>query len=113
MRPPTATRHTTRRDRYRRKIAQGRPPCHLCGQDIDYAASHLEPLAFTIHHVIPLNRGGPDEMFLPDGTLQIVAAHRKCNRDQGDRMPGESRKTAKSAHRVEREPVKYVTERVW
>lgn len=78
-------RSTTKRDRHRRLVARGRPPCHLCGTDIDYdAASHLEPLSFTIHHVIPLAKGGPDEMHLEDGTPQIVAAHRKCNRDYGD-----------------------------
>lgn len=77
-------RNTARRDRYRRQVAKGKPPCHLCGEEIDYQAHHLDPLAFTIHHVIPLAKGGPDEMYLPDGTVQIVAAHRACNREFGD-----------------------------
>lgn len=78
-------RNTTRRDKHRKLVARGRPPCHLCGNEINYdAASHLEPQSFTIHHVIPLAKGGPDAMHLQDGTQQIVAAHRKCNRDYGD-----------------------------
>lgn len=79
-----APRNTTKRDRHRKLVARGRPPCHLCGTDIDYEASHLEPTSFTIHHVIPLAKGGPDQLHLDDGTPQIVAAHRKCNRDYGD-----------------------------
>lgn len=72
-------RNTTRRDRHRKLVARGRPPCHLCGADIDYdAASHLEPLSFTIDHIIPLAKGGDD-------TLEnLAAAHRKCNRAKGD-----------------------------
>lgn len=77
-------RNTARRDKHRKIVARGRPPCHLCGNEIDYAASHLEPHSYTIHHVIPLAKGGPDQMHLEDGTPQIVAAHRKCNRDYGD-----------------------------
>lgn len=81
-------RNTTRRDKHRKLVARGRPPCHLCGNEINYTAeSHLEPLSFTIHHVIPLAKGGPDQMHLEDGTPQIVAAHRKCNRDYGDGGP--------------------------
>lgn len=99
-----APRSTTRRDRHRKIIAQDQPPCHLCGQNIDYQAHHHHPNSFTIHHLIPINRGGPDALFLDDGTPQIVAAHRKCNRDQGDRLPGE---------RPGRPGVTFVTHRKW
>jgi 5-methylcytosine-specific restriction endonuclease McrA len=78
MKPPAVSRHTTRRNRHRRKIAQGRPPCHLCGLDIDYAASHLEPLAFTIDHILPLAKGGTDTID------NLAAAHRRCNLAKGD-----------------------------
>lgn len=79
-----AGRNTARRDKHRRAIAKNKPPCHLCGGEIDWTAPHLDPLSFTIDHVIPIAKGGLDELFLPDGTPQIVAAHRKCNRDKGD-----------------------------
>ena len=80
-------RSTTRRDKHRRIIAKDKPPCGLCGKDIDWTAPHLDPLSFTIDHVIPIAKGGPDELFLDDGTPQIVAAHRGCNRDKGDGGP--------------------------
>jgi 5-methylcytosine-specific restriction endonuclease McrA len=74
-------RHTTRRTHHRRHIAKGHPPCHLCGRDIDYTAGWLDPLSFTIDHVVPLNRGGLD---VRDN---LAAAHRRCNRLKSDRIP--------------------------
>lgn len=94
-------RSTSRRDKHRRTIAKDRPPCALCHEDIDWTADHLHPLSYTIDHVIPIAKGGPDELFLPDGTPQIVAAHRKCNRAKGDGGPN-----IKAA-------VAFVTERAW
>lgn len=85
-------RNTTTRDRHRRIIARNKPPCHICGADIDYhTASHLDPLAFTVDHLIPLHKGGPDTLD------NKAAAHRKCNRDKSDTMAG----------------VTYVTDRRW
>jgi hypothetical protein len=51
-------------------------------------------------------------MFLEDGTPQIVAAHRSCNRDQADRLPGEPKSPPRPAPQ-QREPVAYVTNRRW
>ena len=73
-------RNTTTRDRHRRLIAQDEPPCHVCHQPIDYQAHHLHPLSFTIDHITPINRGGPDVLD------NIAAAHRKCNRDKSDKV---------------------------
>lgn len=87
-------RNTTRRDRHRKAIAKGEPPCHLCGGDIDYTAGHLDPAAFTIDHVTPLNRGGPDTLD------NLAAAHRACNRDKSDRVPTPA-------------GVTYITDRNW
>lgn len=82
-------RNTTVRDRHRRHIARGKPPCALCGQDIDYTLPHLDPWAFTVDHVIPLSKGGTDELFNPDGTPQKQAAHRRCNLGKYNRHDGE------------------------
>lgn len=91
----TATRHTTRRNRHRRQIAKGQPPCHLCGEPINYQADHLDPHSFTIDHIIPIAKGGAD-------TLDNCApAHRKCNRDKGDGGP------------LPKLPVTYITNRNW
>ena len=92
-----ATRNTTTRDRNRRAIARGKPPCGICEQPIDYTLPHLDPMAFTIDHVIPLALGGPDDL----GNLQ--AAHRKCNRD----------KWHKDKHEHQPEVRTFTTERTW
>lgn len=87
-------RNTTLRDRHRRIIRRGRPPCHLCGKPIDYTAHHLDPNSFTIDHITPIAADGTDTLD------NLGAAHRKCNRDKSDSInyqPG----------------VTFVTERHW
>jgi 5-methylcytosine-specific restriction endonuclease McrA len=93
-------RNTTRRDRHRRIIAKGKPRCHWCDQDIDYNAHHLDPLAYQVDHVIPLNKGGIDDLHYPDGTVQKVPSHRACNRAKSDKLPLPAGAT-------------YITERRW
>lgn len=96
MRTPRATRgrntrgvvrNTRTRDQHRRIIAEGlppspfgpKPPCHYCPEPIDYDAHYLDPMSFTIDHVVPRAKGGPDTLD------NIVPAHRKCNRDKSDK----------------------------
>lgn len=82
------TRSTTLRDRHRAIIRRGKPPCHLCGDAIDYQLPYLHPMEFTVDHVIPLARGGSD-------TLENKApAHRSCNRAKSDKLKGESKRRA-------------------
>lgn len=71
-----SARSTTTRDRNRRTIARGQPPCGICGEPIDYTLPYLHPQEFTIDHVVPLDAGGPDTID------NLQAAHRKCNRDK-------------------------------
>lgn len=85
-------RSTTRRDRYRRIIAKDEPPCGVCHEPINYQAHHLDPLSFTIDHVQPVARGGPDTLD------NLQAAHRKCNRSKSDKVAA---------------GVDFVTERSW
>ena len=80
-------RNTTRRDRHRRIIAKTKPDCHWCSEPIDYNANWLDPLAYQVDHVIPLAKGGIDELVYPDGTVQKVASHRRCNRAKSDKLP--------------------------
>ena len=66
-------RHTTTRDRHRAIIAANEPPCHICGQPIDYNLPWLNPGAYVVDHVVPISRGG-------ENTLENKrAAHRACN----------------------------------
>ena len=88
-------RNTQRRDTHRAHVAKDHPPCHWCGEDIDYTAHYLDPLSFQIDHVTPLARGGEDALD------NIVAAHRKCNRDKSDSLT------------YQQPGVTFVTERDW
>ena len=73
-------RSTATRDRHRKAIAHGRPPCHICHGEIDYTLPHLDPGEFVVDHIVPLARGGPD-------TLENkAAAHRACNRAKSDKV---------------------------
>jgi len=95
---------TARREKFRRIIRQGRhpnypepePPCHLCGQPIDYEAHHLHPLSFTIDHIVPRAHTGDDADVLEN----IAPAHRRCNREKSDRADWAP-------------VVTYVTDRCW
>ena len=66
-------RNTATRDMHRARIARDKPACHICGQAIDYALPHLDPMSFVVDHVTPLAKGGPDTLD------NKKAAHRDCN----------------------------------
>jgi 5-methylcytosine-specific restriction endonuclease McrA len=87
-------RNTSRRERHRRTIARGKPACHWCSEPIDYDADWLDPYAYQIDHVIPLNTGGLDILD------NIVPSHRKCNREKSDNI-------------IHPAGIDYVTERTW
>lgn len=74
-------RNTTRRDRFRRIIARDRPPCALCGCELDFGPNHLADNAFQIDHITPLARSGTDTL----DNLQAVC--RRCNRAKSDSLP--------------------------
>ena len=75
-------RDTTTRDQHRHVIARSQAACGICGELIDYALPYLHPKSFVVDHVIPIGRGGTDDL----GNKQ--AAHRDCNRTKSDRGDG-------------------------
>ena len=87
-------RKTAARDRDRRAIAREKPPCGICGGDIDYSLPYLDPGEFVVDHIIPYAKGGADDL------SNKQAAHRSCNRAKSD----------KTEHRA---PRTFVTERSW
>ncbi|MGE2714346.1 HNH endonuclease [Mycolicibacterium litorale] len=99
------TRNTTRRNRHRAAIARDRSPCHWCGIELIYDPNpddpdwHLHPQSFTIDHVIPLARGGEEELH------NLVAACRACNREKSDKLTAPA--TADGGDGL------YVTSRTW
>lgn len=88
-------RSTTIRDQHRKLIARGNPPCGICSEPIDYALPHLDPGAFVVDHIVPLNKGGEDVI------ENKQAAHRACNRAKSDKLAEEMG------------PRQYVTWRSW
>lgn len=74
-------RDTTTRDRDRAFIRRLKPECGICGEPIDYSLHYLDPMAFVVDHIIPLSKGGADEV------ANKQAAHRGCNRTKWDAMP--------------------------
>jgi len=74
-------RNTTIRDRDRNTIRRTKPPCGICGGEIDYTLHYLDPMAYVVDHIIPLNKGGADTLD------NKQAAHRSCNRAKSDSLP--------------------------
>ncbi len=53
--------------------------CHLCGDLIDWTALRTSPLGATIDHIVPLSKGGADDLG------NVAAAHHQCNIAKGNR----------------------------
>lgn len=64
-------RNTTTRDQHRAAIRRERPPCGICQQPIDYTLPYLHPMSYVVDHIIPVAKGGPDEL------ANKQAAHRR------------------------------------
>ena len=73
-------RNTAKRDRDRARIRATKANCHICGQTIDYALPHTDPMSFVVDHVIPLAKQGPDTI------SNKAAAHRACNSKKRARL---------------------------
>ena len=67
-------RNTATRDRDRAAIKRTKPPCGICEGEIDYTLRSPDPMSFEVDHIIPLARGGLDEL------ANKQASHRQCNR---------------------------------
>lgn len=73
-------RNTRKRDTDRARIRRSGSNCHICGTPIDYALPWMDPMAFVVDHVVPLARGGSDDL---DNKR---AAHRSCNSTKRARL---------------------------
>ena len=73
-------RSSSRSKRFRAVIARSKAACHICGAAIDYTLTHMDPMSFVIDHVVPLHRGGLDDI------SNIRAAHRACNSKKRARL---------------------------
>ena len=66
-------RNTAQRDRDRAAIKRTGAGCHICGEPIDYTLPYLHPREYVVDHVVPLSKGGADDL------SNKKAAHRDCN----------------------------------
>ncbi|HUP72200.1 MAG TPA: HNH endonuclease signature motif containing protein [Acidimicrobiales bacterium] len=53
------------------------PVCHLCGDDVRLDVGPNHPAAFQVDHLIPLYRGGTDDI------TNWRVSHRLCNLRKG------------------------------
>lgn len=72
-------RNTSQRDRDRAELRKAGAPCHICGQPIDYDLPWLDPMSFQADHIVPLAKGGTDNL------ANKLPAHRGCNRAKSDK----------------------------
>ena len=85
--PMGQERYGTQRGAYnrnRKKILATQSVCYLCGQPIDPTLKFPHPYSATIDHVIPISQDG-DKTDIDN----MRAAHFRCNRLKGNKMPDE------------------------
>ena len=89
------TRSTTTRDQHRAVIRRTKPDCGICGQPIDYDMPYLDPMSYTVDHIVPWSHGGDDTID------NKQAAHRICNRMKSNKLEDETK------------PKTFITSRTW
>jgi 5-methylcytosine-specific restriction endonuclease McrA len=77
-----AERSDALRKQHRRAIARTKPPCGICGGEIDYALKYPDPMSFVVDHIVPFSKGGVDTID------NKQASHSTCNRAKWDRIEG-------------------------
>ena len=55
--------------------------CAICGQPVDKRLKWPHPMAATVDHIIPINKGGH-----PSDLSNLQLAHFRCNRQKWDRL---------------------------
>ena len=90
-------RSTAQRDRDRNAIKRERPGCGICGEPIDYSLPYLDPMSYVVDHIVPVVKGGADEL------SNKQAAHRSCNSTKYDKSDIDLRPA----------PRTFVTHREW
>lgn len=55
--------------------------CAICGQPVDMSLRYPHPLAKSVDHIIPINRGGH-----PSDLSNLQLAHWTCNRAKADKL---------------------------
>lgn len=90
---------STAREKLKKIVFDGNPPCHLCGKEIDYSLPKGFKGSPEMDDIIPVSRGGN-----PLDPENLRPAHKLCNQKRGN-LP------ATVAQRIERANDR--TSRVW
>lgn len=87
--PRNANGH--RRRQVRARVLTEESDCWLCGDPVDQTIRTPHPLSPEVHELIPVSKGGD-----PTDRANCRLTHRRCNRDQGDRLPAREFETLRS-----------------
>lgn len=68
-------------ERNKKRILATQNSCGICGKPIDMSLKYPDPLAPTVDHVIPINKGGH-----PSSIENLQLAHSTCNRQKSDKV---------------------------
>lgn len=79
-RPDHDGTHRAEFERNRKKILMTQEVCGICGKPVDKSLKFPHPLAPTIDHIIPIDRGGH-----PSAIENLQLAHFACNRQKSDK----------------------------
>lgn len=58
--------------------------CAICGLPVDKSLKYPDPWSASIDHIIPVSKRGD-----PIAIENLQLAHRKCNRNKSDKLPGD------------------------
>lgn len=78
--------HRTELDKNKKRIYATQTVCALCGKPVDFSLRYPNPMAKSIDHIIPINRGGH-----PSDISNLQLAHWCCNRAKADKLQQEDK----------------------
>ena len=87
VRPDHDGTHRLAFERNKKKILATQSVCALCGKPVDKGLRYPHPLAASVDHIIPVNKGGH-----PSDLDNLQLAHWTCNRQKSDKLQKRHRK---------------------
>lgn len=92
-RPDHDGKHRKAFDRNKAKILASQTICGICGQPVDKTLKWPHPMAPTIDHIIPIDKGGH-----PSDMANLQLAHWTCNRQKYNQLLGSPGKPGNQLH---------------
>lgn len=73
--------HKTEYLKNRDKIMKTQNLCGICGRPVDFSVKIPSPMAPSVDHIIPINKGGH-----PSAMENLQLTHWACNREKSDKI---------------------------